>query len=666
MARSKPRNRNHNRADPISKPIKPPTDPELAAIREKRILPVLKDLQSAELKTRSGAASIIRNIIEDQKCRKLLLRDQIVRILFDNTLTDSNLETKAAGWSILSTLAEHEEADFCVHLYRQDVLTALEGVIKAVIQAIESKEAPISSLPQAQKSVLWNISISIVTLLVALCEAQDEIVQAITKQPIFVNFLFGLLAMEIVPSDIQGEAALCLQTLTEDNEALSQSIVDDGGRLKLLIALKDSGDLKGVAACGALHNIFDSLQWFDHTAPVPGASDASLIPTLVKYLDYGNGLTKGANGNATETNPEQILQLALEITASIATTLQEALEHDDREEEEFEGFDDKEEIAEEDDEMDDGEGEAENGEMNVEEIDADMDLVTGDAPGDNEDLDNQPTLERLVQDAAPAIVEIAKSLQSRSTEDKTVHGHALSALNNIAWTVSSVDFSTGHLNRLQSSWVSTRRRIWNEIISPVLASNTADIALAASITSLAWAVSRGAQDGLNIRPGEHQKFIALFQASEGLDKQMGSDQSNGAKKDSAQENVDEFQGLGVKCIGVLGRLALDPAPIEVNCEIGIFLLGVISSLPNASAANVVEALNQIFDIYADETHACDEAVFWKEGFYKQLEDSLPKVKQLAKSIDKRKHNELRARTDEAVLNLGRFLKYKRSKKAAQR
>lgn len=132
MGRAKPRNRNVNRSDPISKPIKPPSDPELAAIREKTILPVLKDLQSAELKTRSQAATAIRNIIEDQKCRKLLLREQIVRVLFDRTLTDSNLETKAAGWSILSCLAEHEEADFCVHLYRQDVLTALEAVIKIV------------------------------------------------------------------------------------------------------------------------------------------------------------------------------------------------------------------------------------------------------------------------------------------------------------------------------------------------------------------------------------------------------------------------------------------------------------------------------------------------------------------------------------------------------
>ena len=132
MGKSKPRNRNKNRVNPAGKPVKPPSDPELAAIREQRILPVLKDLQSAELKKRSAAASVITNIIEEPKCRKLLLREQIIRILFEQTLTDSNLETRTSGWGILRNLALEEEADFCIHLYRQDILTTIEGVVRSV------------------------------------------------------------------------------------------------------------------------------------------------------------------------------------------------------------------------------------------------------------------------------------------------------------------------------------------------------------------------------------------------------------------------------------------------------------------------------------------------------------------------------------------------------
>lgn len=132
MGKSKPRNRVKRRDDPTGKTTKPPSDPELAAIREKQILPVLQALQGSEYKTRSSAVTAILNLIEDTKCRKLLLREQVVRILFEQTLTDSNLETRAAGWGILRNLALEEEADFCIYLYRQDVLTAIDGVIKTV------------------------------------------------------------------------------------------------------------------------------------------------------------------------------------------------------------------------------------------------------------------------------------------------------------------------------------------------------------------------------------------------------------------------------------------------------------------------------------------------------------------------------------------------------
>lgn len=132
MGKSKPRNRAKNRSNPAIREIKPPTDPELAALREKHILPVLKELQSSELKTRSAAARAITNLIEDNKTRKLLLRDQIVKILLEQTLTDLSLETRVDGWGILRNLVLEEDRDFCIHLSRRDILTAIEGAGKSV------------------------------------------------------------------------------------------------------------------------------------------------------------------------------------------------------------------------------------------------------------------------------------------------------------------------------------------------------------------------------------------------------------------------------------------------------------------------------------------------------------------------------------------------------
>ncbi len=134
MAKSR-RNRasKAHRSDPIApKTVKPPSDPELAALRETRILPVLKDLRSPEPKSRTAAASVIANIVEDTKCRKLLLREQVVHTVLTETLTDTSLDSRAAGWQILKVLAREEDSDFCVHLFRLDVLTAIQHAAKAV------------------------------------------------------------------------------------------------------------------------------------------------------------------------------------------------------------------------------------------------------------------------------------------------------------------------------------------------------------------------------------------------------------------------------------------------------------------------------------------------------------------------------------------------------
>ena len=132
MGKSRRNRGQARRRDPLSKPVKPPSDPELAALREQKILPVIKDLQSAEPNLRSSAAAAISNIIQDTKCRKLLLREQIVHTILTQTLTDSALESRAAGWGILQGLAQEEEADFCLHLYRSDILTAMEFASKTV------------------------------------------------------------------------------------------------------------------------------------------------------------------------------------------------------------------------------------------------------------------------------------------------------------------------------------------------------------------------------------------------------------------------------------------------------------------------------------------------------------------------------------------------------
>lgn len=159
MAKNRRNRVQPHRTDPIAKQVKPPTDPELAALREKSILPVLKYLKSSDPKSRTTAAEAIANIIQDEKCRKLLLREQVVHIVLSETLTDSSLESRAAGWDILRVLAEEEESDFCVHLFRSDILTALEYASKLVsaLECLPSMNTLLTNMTTRRSSLLSRL-----------------------------------------------------------------------------------------------------------------------------------------------------------------------------------------------------------------------------------------------------------------------------------------------------------------------------------------------------------------------------------------------------------------------------------------------------------------------------------------------------------------------------
>ncbi|KAK3990044.1 synchronized import protein 1 [Cladorrhinum sp. PSN332] len=684
MAKSQKKRVRSGRADPIAKPVKPPSDPELAKLREDKILPVLKNLQNPDAKLRTQAAGAIANIVEDAKCRKLLLREKVVHIVLTETLTDNSIDSRAAGWNILKVLAQEEEADFCVHLFRLDVLTAIEHAVKAIFDTITTTEPAFSKLLKAQQHIVWEMTTSLLVLINLLGMAKEEISTAIVANQTIIRLIFRLVATEIAPQEVYEEAFSCLTTLSEDNLQLGQAVINDQETqcYDVLLKLASGTGPKAVLACGVLHNVFSSLQWFDHSPGKDGASDAILIPGLVRALEQVTSTSLGSNG---VSNSVGITQLAMEILASIGTDLREALEKGNRPQpkppgagtaaEEWNGIEDDADAmdvdeesggAGEDDADEDGaedeESEEEREEEDEEEddddigdLEEDMERVTGvDDFVEEGGLDELPTLGALIQQAIPQVVRLA-NLPIDNEESLAVRSHAISALNNISWTISCIEFAGGENDHIFEAWYPAAKKIWQKVISPILEADNADLELATQVTSLAWAVARSLNGKTPLSGNQHRKFMSLYHVSK-------SQQAQQQQPKEGEEQEDPMQGLGVKCVGALGALARNPAPLDVNREIGVFLITLIDSADKDKSippADVVEALNQIFDIYGDEEVECDKEVFWKDGFLKHLEEFLPKLKTLAKGIDKRAQTELRTRTDEAILNLERFVKYKK-------
>lgn len=666
MAKSR-RNRAAARKDPIAKPVKPPSDPELAALRESKILPVIKDLKSTDTKKRTAAASAISNIIHDTKCRKLLLREQIVHTVLNETITDTALESRAAGWGILQVLAQEEEADFCIHLFRLDVLTAIEFASNKFIQRITATEPAFSKLPKAEQHTIISIIASLLSLLTALAEAGDDMLEAIASNTTLTQLLVVLITKH---NDISGEsdgvstlrsdALACLMLLCEDNDKLAQAISVSGtSTFETLLSLKDRLDGEGVLACAVLHNLFASLEALKD-ASVPTKVDQSiLIPTLTKVLASYSADEPPPTGESW-SDPAQYQQLALETIASIGTSLTAAMggpaeaSHPAGKNKppapQEEAVDDDLDMNEADDDVNSesgGEGmheEEDEDEMTLEEMQADMDMVLG--GDDDENIDDHPVLQALLEKALPELIRIAASQPSNELA-MAMQGHALSALNNIAWSLSVVDFSEPQNASVLAAWSPTAKSIWKQVISPILASDTADLGLATQVTGLSWAIARALRSKTPLQPGEQRKFITLYQATRG---------GSAARQDAPDQ--DPFQSLGVKCIGVVGQLALEPCPADMNRELGTFLVTVVSALPQTPAAEAVEALNQLFDIYGEEAYAYDADVFWADNFVKHLEEAIPKVRVMVKSVEKKTQAELRLRADEVLMNLTRFISYK--------
>ncbi|KAI1149768.1 hypothetical protein F4825DRAFT_38021 [Nemania diffusa] len=640
------------RSDPIAKPVKPPADPELAAIREKSILPVLKNLQSSDPKSRTAAAGAIANIVQDTKCRKLLLREQIVHVLLSQTLTDASLESRAAGWEILRVLTAEEEADFCIHLYRVDVVTAIQHACAKITEALIAPNPAFSKRPKIEQNFIWSMAEALTEIIAAITAAQDEALNAASQSQEILRFLFTLVSIDFTTASALKSALSCMITLSEDNRQFVEAVLGDSTNqcYKHLTFFNNGYGFKAVLACGILHNIFSVMEWNDQNPGRDGACDAVLVPAISRTLECTSLNDNATNGDNYASSAD-VLQTALEVLASIGTTLQDSFGKGGRPKKgTWEVLDDKGDAmdADEDGDLsDDNHPADEDDEMDQDEMEADMDLVTGAGDADEPSgIDDLPTLKELVQKAIPQAVKLFRSIQGEDEVSTLIRTHTLTALSNIGWTVSCIDFSAGANAAILQAWTPVAKLIWSDVIAPVLASNTSDIGLATIVTSLAWAIARTLHGQSFLSGDEHRKFMSLYHASISLDANI----------------EDPFQSLGVKCIGVLGQLALDPAPVALNDEIGVFLVTVVAALPLTPAANAVETLNQLLDIYADENGPYEKEIYWKNDFSLHLESTVPKVKAMVKTVDKRKFAELRIRAEEVSLNLSRFIQYKQKQR----
>ncbi|KAJ3112062.1 hypothetical protein HDU96_004987 [Phlyctochytrium bullatum] len=110
------------------------------------------------------------------------------------------------------------------------------------------------------------------------------------------------------------------------------------------------------------------------------------------------------------------------------------------------------------------------------------------------------------------------------------------------------------------------------------------------------------------------------------------------------------------CIGTLSVLGKSPGNIPQNQKVGNFLLSILEG--DEPLAAVAEALNGIFDIYADKEFDYDLPVFVNGNFLARLKAVYGKIRGKAAQLSKKKERALHQRVFEALENLEAFIQYK--------
>ncbi|KAF8463513.1 hypothetical protein BDZ91DRAFT_731776 [Kalaharituber pfeilii] len=651
------KNRETKKADPLGS-VRNLDIGQHAAIREAKILPVVKNISSLEANERIEAVTAVAHLVEDQTCRKLLLKERIVTVLMEQALNDSAPEVIVKGWGALRNLAVEEGYDVCIHMYRKDILTPISAAIDKIHKTISFLLSDPNSVDSVAKKLVWTYAENVVGLLTSLCsEGTEEIVNAVNKlNPL--PFLMGLLSPECkTPRTTQNIAAQSLNVLTEEQDELIQSIVESGDVfLPLLLKLRDTMPvgpaaslLRTVAICGVMHNISDFVRASENKNSA--LSDAVNLTKVTALIDAATKILPPTNGNVptteepiTEEERCDAIQTGLETLSSIIASLQEEIDGniskstagmDDMMDEDFEDDEKDEEAVEEIDDSADDEA-----------MQDDIAMVTaGDRDSSEEPTDSadqSPTF-HLINVAIPLLLPLCNP-QDTTPRSTTIQIRALNCLNNISWTAAT---TLPHSSSLFKIFEKQAPLIWSSLIVPILNSNSADVELAEAVASLSWAIAKTVGGKLSLSEGgegvigEHKRFMSLYNAA----------------------TTDD---LRTRCVGVLGCLGLAQGRIEVNKEVGVFLLTILSSLPptgNTSAEPAIEAVDALFDMYADADFDYDEPVFVKHNFIDHLTAIYPKFKAMTKKIDRRKFPELRERGDEAAVNLRRFIDYKKKERA---
>lgn len=108
------------------------TDPEIAELRNARILPFTSKLQSLDAAERAQALEDICDSLDEPQLRNLFLREHIVQYAMERGVHDDNMQVVVKSWKLLRTVAVEDGYGQCLFMYRKDILKPVQVAVDKV------------------------------------------------------------------------------------------------------------------------------------------------------------------------------------------------------------------------------------------------------------------------------------------------------------------------------------------------------------------------------------------------------------------------------------------------------------------------------------------------------------------------------------------------------
>ncbi|KAG7660951.1 uncharacterized protein J8A68_005471 [[Candida] subhashii] len=600
---------------------------------QSKIVPLINKLKSTIPNEKSMAIGAITVLAEDERMRKLLLKEKLITIVMEQCLNDSNDEIVVESFGLLRNLGIEEGYDVLKYLWRSNIWITIENGLNKVDTSFKYLQEHPDKQDKSKVQLLYDFTENLLSLIIVLASGSQDIYESIfNKIDPIIGFVVNLINLQISNESKFKISTKLFNSLLEFIYEFSTESIDfikklnensnlDFVKLIEYVESNQSNKLANIYIEGIKFNNYEILETNHQDKDQIAQSIFIRLYNLIIDIDL-NELKQKINSISNPDNSNKPIQ-------KDANTLEKDLSSS--------SIETKSQTK----------AELYSLEISLDIITSILEYLSINEESPQDPIELSPELQTILLDKTfMALIELLKFEINENILQ--LIEKILSALNNLTWLMLSNE-------TLPVEWYTKSLSLW-DIILTLSSKQDQSPVVQNSCLNILWGVvkSLGPEIVSEIQP---EMIGGLITKAKNI---LGETESNTTDDDSLN--------MYLSIVGFLGTLAPIVGNNDITNEISQFLLQSCQECINKSEQNpiiieiIIESLNLIYEIFSDKDFSYDYEIFVKQNYLSNLKNLQPNVKQVYKKIDKHKQPQLKLKMEETWINLGRFIQYKETER----